>query len=73
MENRVKLLPEDNPGRLVNALVNNSVAHLRKAPSSKTELVSQALLGTPVRILKEEDGICLIQVPDGLHGMGECQ
>ena len=68
VENRVKLLPEDNPGRLVNALVNNSVAHLRKAPSSKTELVSQVLLGTPVRILKEEEGMFFIQVPDGYMG-----
>lgn len=66
--NQVKLLPEENPQRIVNALVNNSVAHLRKKPSSKTELVSQALLGTPVRILKEADGMYFIQVPDGYMG-----
>ena len=64
----VKLLPEANPGRLVNALVNNSVSHLRRDPSSKSELVSQALLGTPVRILKEAEGKYLIQVPDGYLG-----
>lgn len=66
--NHVKLLPEAHPDRLVNALVNNSVAHLRRAPSSKTELVSQALLGTPVRILKEEEGMYFVQVPDGYMG-----
>jgi cell wall-associated NlpC family hydrolase len=66
--NLVKLLPEDSPDRIVNALVNNSVAHLRKAPSSKSELVSQVLLGAPVRILKEADEMNLIQVPDGYIG-----
>lgn len=64
----VELLPEGDHGSIVNALVNNSVAHLRKAPSSKSELVSQALLGTPVRILKEADGMYFIQVPDGYMG-----
>ena len=66
--NLVKQLPEVNPDRLVNGLVNNSVAHLRKAPSSKSELVSQVLLGAPVRILKEADGMYLVQVPDGYIG-----
>ena len=65
---RVRLLPEHDQDRLVNALVNNSVAHLRRNPSSKSELVSQALLGTPVRILKEEEGMFFIQVPDGYLG-----
>ncbi len=65
---QLRLLPEDDPDRLVNALVNNSVAHLRKKPSSKTELVSQALLGAPVRILKEAEGMYLVQVPDGYMG-----
>lgn len=66
--NHLKLLPEEDPGRLVNALVNNSVAHLRRAPSSKTELVSQALLGSPLKILKEEEGMYFIQLADGYLG-----
>ncbi|MCP4312357.1 MAG: C40 family peptidase [Bacteroidetes bacterium] len=68
MENHLKLLPETGAERLVNALVNNSVTHLRRSPSSKAELVSQALLGTPVRILKEEEGMLFIQIPDGYLG-----
>lgn len=52
----------------MNALVNNSVIHLRREPSSTKELVTQALLGTPVRILKTEAGKSLIQVPDGYIG-----
>lgn len=65
---QVLLLPEDGDGRLVNGLVNNSVIHLRREPSSKTEMVSQVLLGRPVRILKEAHSKYLIQAPDGYLG-----
>ncbi|QDT01883.1 Dipeptidyl-peptidase 6 [Rubripirellula lacrimiformis] len=68
VDNQLVLLPEDQTGSLVNALVNNSVIHLRREPSSTKELVTQALLGTPVRILKTESGKSLIQVPDGYLG-----
>jgi len=68
VENTLVLLPEDGKGALVHALVNNSVIHLRREPSSTKELVTQALLGTPVRILKTEGGKSLIQVPDGYLG-----
>ncbi len=68
VENRIILHPEDGDGPLVNALVNNSVIHLRREPSSTKELVTQALLGTPVRILKTEGGKSLIQVPDRYIG-----
>jgi gamma-D-glutamyl-L-lysine dipeptidyl-peptidase len=66
VKSELLLLPVD--GTLVNGLVNNSVIHLRREPSSKKELVTQSLLGTPVRILKEEGGKSLIQVPDGYIG-----
>ena len=62
------LLPEADRGMLVNGLVNNSVIHLRREPSSKKELVTQARLGAPVRILKTEGGKSLIQVADGYLG-----
>ena len=68
VENRIILHSEDGDGPLVNALVNNSVIHLRREPSSTKELVTQALLGTPVRILKTEGGKSLIQVPDKYIG-----
>ena len=68
VQNELVLLPEGGTGQVVNGLVNNSVAHLRREPSSKTELVNQALLGTPVRILKEEDEKLLVQVADGHLG-----
>jgi hypothetical protein len=68
VENRILLHPEDGDGPLVNALVNNSVIHLRREPSSTKELITQARLGAPVRILKTEGGKSLIQVPDGYIG-----
>ena len=68
VENRIVLHSEGGEGALVNALVNNSVIHLRREPSSTKELVTQALLGAPVRILKTEGGRSLIQVPDGYIG-----
>ncbi len=67
-ENRVVLLPEESEGRLVNGMINNSVANLRAQPGSRSELVTQALLGTPIRILKIENGWGLIQIPNGYLG-----
>ena len=68
VENQLVLLPEDGGDAVVHALVNNSVIHLRREPSSTKELVTQTLLGTPVRLLKTEGGKSLIQVPDGYLG-----
>ena len=68
VENRIILHAGGGERALVNALVNNSVIHLRREPSSTKELVTQALLGTPVRILKTDGGKSLIQVPDGYIG-----
>ncbi len=68
VKNELLLLPEGDDGELVNGLVNNSVIHLRREPSSTKELVTQALLGAPVRILKTEGGKSLIQIPDGYIG-----
>lgn len=68
VDNQLVLLPENQTGSLVNALANNSVIHLRREPSNVKELVTQALLGAPVRILKSERGKSLIQVPDGYIG-----
>ncbi len=68
VENRVVLLTSEEVTPLVNGLVNNSVIHLRAEPSSKTEMITQALLGSPVRILKEEGSKALIQIPSGYLG-----
>jgi SH3-like domain-containing protein len=65
------LLPGKDPDRVVNGLVKNSVINLRAKPGHRSELVTQALLGMPIRILKEEDGWCLVQLPNRYLGWVE--
>ena len=45
-------------------LVNLSVVNLRAHSRHSAELVSQAIMGTPVKVLKEENGWYQIQTPD---------
>ncbi len=58
------LLPDESVGNKFLAIVNVSVANLRTAPKHSAELATQALLGTPVNLLKKESGWYLIQTPD---------
>jgi cell wall-associated NlpC family hydrolase len=46
------------------ALVRVSVANIRTRPGHSQELTSQALMGTPVALLMEEDGWYLVRTPD---------
>lgn len=50
------------------ALVSIPVACLRSAPSSAAELVSQALLGTPVALVNKQGEWWDVITPDGYHG-----
>lgn len=45
-------------------LVSVSVCNIKGSPSHSGELVSQAVMGTPVKILKKRGGWLLIQTPD---------
>jgi hypothetical protein len=45
-------------------LVTVSVSNIKKHPSHASELVSQAIMGTPVKILKKKDDWLLVQTPD---------
>jgi len=64
----IRLLPENEPERNVHAIVNNSVASIRGEPKHSAELVNQAFLGTPVRILKKHKGWYLAQTPNKYLG-----
>lgn len=46
------------------AFVSVSVANMRKEPSHEAEMVTQAFMGTPLKILKEGNGWLLVQTPD---------
>ena len=45
-----------------------SVANLRGKPAESAELLSQAILGTPLRLLKKERGWYYVQTPDDYSG-----
>ncbi len=58
------LLPDSTCQENPWGLVSVSVANLRKEPSFASEMVSQAVLGTPLRLLKQERGWFFVQSPD---------
>ena len=58
------ILPDTTIIKKTWGLVNLSVCNMRLTPSHDAEMVSQALMGTPLKILKEDDGWYLVQTPD---------
>lgn len=61
---QISLLPDSIVGEKPYALVNVSVANFRATPRYSAEMVTQALLGTPVKLLKKQGSWFLIQTPD---------
>ncbi len=60
----IQLLPATNVEEFTNAVVNISVANLRSNPKHSAELGTQAILGTPLKVLKKEGEWFYIQTPD---------
>jgi hypothetical protein len=60
----LQVLPDTSDIREPWGIVNVSVCNIRLFSSNEAEMVSQALMGTPVRILKKDKGWFLIQTPD---------
>jgi len=60
----ILILPDTAKNNKYFGVVSLSVANLRKEPMHRAELVSQAILGTPVVVLKEEDSWVLVKTPD---------
>ena len=60
----VAILPDTIRLEKTWGLITLSVANLRSKPAHSSELISQAVMGTPVRLLKETDEWILIQTPD---------
>jgi gamma-D-glutamyl-L-lysine dipeptidyl-peptidase len=58
------LLPDTSAAEKPFALVNLSAANLRHLPDHPSELVTQALAGTPLRILSRTNGWYRVQTPD---------
>jgi SH3-like domain-containing protein len=68
IKDEIEVLPSKKLGSRVFGIVNLSVCNIRSEPDHPEELSTQALMGTPVRILKEKDGWYLIQTPDEYIG-----
>ncbi len=60
----IQILPAASLGDKTNALVTISVANLRSNPKHSAELVTQATLGTPLKVWKREGSWYYIQAPD---------
>lgn len=58
------VLPSDELTDKVFGLANLSVINNRYSPSHSSEMATQSLLGTPVRILKKEKGYYFVRTPD---------
>jgi len=66
--NEVEMLPHKQLEGKFWGLVNISVCNMRKEPRHSAELVTQGILGTPVKILKRKGSWFLIQTPDRYLG-----
>ncbi|WP_224999687.1 NlpC/P60 family protein [Cesiribacter sp. SM1] len=60
----IQMLPHADLEGKVRGLVTISVANLRSNPRHSAELATQATLGTPLKVLKKDDGWYLVQTPD---------
>jgi hypothetical protein len=64
----IRILPEQSRGTHDWGLVTISVGNIRTGPDHDREMSSQALLGTPVRILDKSGSWSLVQTPDNYIG-----
>ena len=62
------VLPQASLGNRTFAVVSLSVANLRTRPDHAAEMATQALLGTPLRVLKRMSGWYYVQTPDEYLG-----
>ncbi|PKL89179.1 MAG: glycoside hydrolase [Ignavibacteriae bacterium HGW-Ignavibacteriae-2] len=65
IEDKIITLPSKDLGEKIYGIVNLSVANIRSKPNHPEELATQALLGTPVKVLENHDGFYRVQTPDG--------
>lgn len=66
---RIRILPAPGLGSDTQGIVRVSVANVKGKPSHAAEMVTQTLMGWPVRVLKEEGGWYLVHTePEGYLG-----
>ncbi len=65
-EDNIELLPSKELGDKTFGVINLSVSNIRSNPDHPAELSTQALLGTPIKVLKKGKwGFYQVQTPDG--------
>ena len=67
----IRLLPDYSLGDKTWALSSLSVSNLRAQPDNASELVSQALMGTPMKVIDFRNNWCRIQTPEHYIGWME--
>jgi len=65
---RIVALPSPDLGDKTRGVVSVSVANIRTKPDHAAEMATQAILGTPVSILKQDKGWYYVQTPDRYLG-----
>ncbi len=68
IRNDITLLPHPGLAENIQGVVRVSVAQMRAEPRFTSELVTQVLMGTPLRILKRQRGWFYVQSPDNYLG-----
>lgn len=63
-DHNIKMLPEAELEGNHFAIVRNSVANIRSQPRHSAELSTQAIMGTPLNVLKKKGEWYLVQTPD---------
>jgi len=67
----IQVLPADDLGNATWGIITVSVANMRGEPRESAELVTQALMGTLVKIWKRKGGYLYIQTPDNYLGWAD--
>lgn len=68
IKDSIRILPDKVIGDKKWGVIYNSVADLRNKPAYSSEMVSQVLLGMPVRIIDKSGSWLRIQTPEGYIG-----
>lgn len=65
---KLTLLPDSSVADGMYAIISNSAGNIRTKPKHSAELATQALFGTPVKVLKQVWGWRYVQTPDNYLG-----
>lgn len=68
IKDKIRILPDDVIGDRSWGVIYNSVADLRSKPAYSAEMVSQVLLGMPIRVLDKSGSWLRVQTPEGYIG-----